>query len=335
MWFFLLPVAGFKEWRPTARHLWRGAVPKVFVTTPRWKGTGGPSTLNVVDFEKMGRGGGPLLHPYPSLEMNKVGDPAQLQSVLGIEVDAFNRLWILDQGRVGDVAAIAGSIKIVVWNVLAHKEVTRHVFPPHIAHPDTAFLNDLVLDAPRGFAYISDSGMPVQQSGAELHAGIIVYNMNAATEATRSWRLLSRHYSVQPEVGFSFSVNGRPVFENNPVQVGVDGIALTPDGLFLFYTPLSSRQLYMVPTCLLRANASHAHVAAAVVHSLTKPGASDGITFAYGNGPAPIPLPPSEGASCHREELPHSSSNTEYELLITDLEVRDQHSIISCADRTR
>jgi hypothetical protein len=162
-------------------------------------------------------------------------------------------------------------------------------------------------------------------------AGLIVFNFNAKTDADRSWRLLSRHYSVQPEIGFTFKVNDVPVLPGHAYMVGAgaNGIALTPDGLFLFYSALASRELYMIPTCFLRANASHHVVEAAVVHALTKPGAGDGMAFAYANGPAPIPLPFNPDAICHREELPRGSSNTEYELLVTDLEVSEWISELS------
>jgi hypothetical protein len=101
--------------------------------------------------------------------MNKVGDPAQLQSVVGIEIDAFNRLWILDQGRVGNNVAVNGSMKLIIWDVRENHEVMRHVFPHHVAHPHGSFLNDLVLDQPRGFAYISDSGVPVNGDENNIH----------------------------------------------------------------------------------------------------------------------------------------------------------------------
>ncbi|WP_251275826.1 SMP-30/gluconolactonase/LRE family protein, partial [Enterobacter hormaechei] len=56
-----------------------------------------------------------------------------------------------------------------------------------------------------------------------------------------------------------------------------DGIALSPDGGTLFYTPLSSRHLYSVPTALLRdPKLSEAELAAAVV-DLGDKGASDGM----------------------------------------------------------
>jgi len=306
-------LAGVKEWRPSARDLWAGVSPRVFVSTPRSHHGESPATLHYIDFEHQGRGGGPLLQPYPNLELNTVGQQDALQSVVGFEIDAFNRMWILDQGRVGGQPAANGTIKLVIWDVLLDVEVHRYEFPQHVAHPDTAYLKDIVLDQPRGFAYISDSGMHVH--GGDTDAGIIVFDLNARTHETRSWRMLSSHYSVQPEVGFNFQVGGLPI---NASRVGVDGIALTPDGLFLFYSPLTSRELYMIPTCVLRANATEV-VDEAVVHVLTKPGVSDGMAFTFGNGPAPVPLPPSAGV-CHHSELPRESANTPYELLVTDLE---------------
>ncbi len=167
-----------------------------------------------------------------------------LQSVLGMEIDAFNRVWLLDQGRVNGSAAIAGSIKLVVWNLLLQQLELSYVFPPEVANPATAFVNDLVLDQPRGIAYISDTGIPVSGVQTDFNPGLIVFDFNQK----RSWRMLSAHRTTQPDFTFRFQVAGRDALPEAPMMAGVDGIALSPDGLFLFYTPLTSRELYSVPT---------------------------------------------------------------------------------------
>lgn len=65
----------------------------------------------------------------------------------------------------------------------------------------------------------------------------------------------------------------------NPSLWGVasDGIALSADGKTLYFSPLSSRHLYSVPTALLRdAGISDKRLEAAVV-DLGEKGASDGL----------------------------------------------------------
>jgi hypothetical protein len=194
--------------------------------------------------------------------------------------------------------------------------IQSYVFPTSVADPSTALLLDLVLDQPRGFAYISDAGVPTSGAQADFNAGIIVYDFNAKTDVRRSWRLLSRHTSTQPNFGYTFTNNGRAVLPSGALHMGVDGMALTPDGLFLFYSALTDNSIYRIPTCWLRANASTDSVAAATVEAIQRPGAGAGMQFSYLHGPVPTPHPMNLADPCANE----LSGAAEYELFVTDVE---------------
>lgn len=223
------------------------------------------------------------------------------------------RRWILDQSRIAYAAAAADSIKLIVWDLLRNVEVQRHIFPESVANRYTAFLNDLVLDLPRGFADITDSGLPVPGS-SEVVGGLVVFDIYANS----SRRVLNASVSTQPGSGFSFQVNGTDVNPGAPIAVGADGIALTPDGLFLFWTALTSRDLWRIPTCVLRdATLSDEAVNASVVHVLLKPGASDGMAFADTMGAPASVSRPSPNNTCTAADLVGAGS---YQLLATDIE---------------
>jgi hypothetical protein len=73
-----------------------------------------------------------------------------------------------------------------------------------------------------------------------------------------SWRKLSGHPATAPEPGFipivegeRFAIRekGKPPAAFNASS---DGIALSDDGATLYHCPLSSRDLFSVPTALLR-----------------------------------------------------------------------------------
>ena len=75
---------------------------KVYVTTPRLK-TGVPSTLNVVvenqnpDLTSVEH----VLRPFPSWEMQKLGDCRALQLVQSMEIDInTGYMWIVDTGKI-------------------------------------------------------------------------------------------------------------------------------------------------------------------------------------------------------------------------------------------
>ena len=58
-----------------------------------------------------------------------------------------------------------------------------------------------------------------------------------------SWRLEHESMVQKPE-GAQIIINGEEFMFETPV----DGIALSPDGLYLFYCPLSGFLLYKLPT---------------------------------------------------------------------------------------
>lgn len=241
-----------------------------FVSVPRWRANV-PATLNRLASDGQG---GIWLEPYPSWEMNTPGEhPLALHSVLGFEIDARDRMWILDQGKINSTAAAPGSIKLVIWDIRNNSLVQAHIFPPEIASLDNSFLNDVVVDQINNFAYITDSGIPL--NGTELHGGLIVYDF--ANNSSR--RVLDRVTSTQ-DAPIWIEINGEKVLLDQPMRTGADGIALTPDTKTLYWCPLTSRQVYKISTELLRSpQIPPSLLNAAVVHFIDKGSASDGLAF--------------------------------------------------------
>ena len=87
---------------------------KVYVTTPRLK-TGVPSTLNVVienqnpDVTSVEH----VLRPFPSWEMQKLGDCRALQLVQSMEIDInTGYMWIVDTGELF-LSPLSGTITLI------------------------------------------------------------------------------------------------------------------------------------------------------------------------------------------------------------------------------
>jgi sugar lactone lactonase YvrE len=212
-----------------------------YVSVPRWA-HGIPSTINRIVM----RSGRPLLDAFPSWEWNTAGDPEVLQSVLGYEIDEENRMWLLDQGKIAYAPSQDGSQKLVIWDLNTNRLMDSIKIPNEIAPYRTSFLNDLVVDNHSGYVYITDSG-----SGWPDHplvGGIIVYNMKTKTFR----RVLNQHDSTQDVPGFTFEIDNQPVYKDEPLKIGADGIALSADRQTLYYCPVTGRNLYTVETGLLR-----------------------------------------------------------------------------------
>lgn len=72
---------------------------QVYVTVPRLK-PGVPSTLNVVVKSTSGNIDEFVLRPYPSWEMQTLGECEALQGVQSMEIDPHTGyMWILDTGK--------------------------------------------------------------------------------------------------------------------------------------------------------------------------------------------------------------------------------------------
>lgn len=214
---------------------------RFYVSVPRWT-EGVPATLNTIVMVK----GKPVLDAYPSWEWNTPGDVRALQSVLGYEIDEYNRMWILDQGKIAYNTSPERSQKLVIWDLDTNRLIDSIIIPDDIAPPRTSFLNDIVVDHRNGYAYITDSGSGWPDQA--LYGGIIVYHMRTRTFR----RVLDCHYSTQDVPRFRFMIDTEPVYRNKPIRMGADGIALSPDRETLYYCPLTGRNLYAIHTMLLR-----------------------------------------------------------------------------------
>lgn len=230
------------------KEYWKGCMPAGFkvdrdgnyyLSVPRWV-LGVPATVNKIEMVN----GKAMLSAYPSWEMNKVGDPTALQSVLGWEIDELNRAWFLDQGHVNGEPCKEGDQKLVCWDITRNELVESVPVPSEIADFTASFLNDLVVDNANGFIYIADSGIFTDP----LQGGLIVYNMR--TKQFR--RVLHQHVSTQDVPGFWFKIAGRPAWKDRPNRTGADGITLSADRKTVYWCPLTGRNLYALDTALLQ-----------------------------------------------------------------------------------
>jgi len=225
--------------------------------------------LRVVELQADGS-----LAPFPDAEWNRgQGDPlTRLDAVLGVRSDAAGVVWMLDTGLRTGVTP-----KLVGWDSRAG--ALRAVIPlPPPATVAGSFVNDLAVDGDAGVAYIAD---PARGSDAAL----VVVRLDSG----QAWRVLQGHASVVPE-DVELVVDGaavratRPDGGSAPVRVGADSIALSHDGAWLYYGPLSGTTLYRVPTAALRDRGlDGARLGARVQRFAAKP-VSDGIALdAAGN----------------------------------------------------
>jgi sugar lactone lactonase YvrE len=211
---------------------------RIFVSFPRAGVPAAPAT--VVELVN-GRG-----VPYPDASVNVLDvseDEHRLVSVCGITTGPGNRLLVLDAGAPslerGDPKAAKIYVVDLERNVILHGIGFRHD-----VCLTTSYLSDIVIDYARGkagYAFVSDSG----RAGPNA---LIVVDLDSGM----SWRRLSGEGCMRVAVPAGFYV----ATESGPIEVPpvIKGIALSPDGQTLWWTPLGSYHLFSVDTDILCAS---------------------------------------------------------------------------------
>jgi sugar lactone lactonase YvrE len=259
-------VATFSDAMPTGVAVTPAG--RIFVNYPRW-GDDVPFTVaELVDGKAV---------PYPDASINRA-DPQRpadtLLSVQSVVTDAANRLWMLDTAAPEFKPPIAGGAKLVAVDLATNKVVKTLVFPADVILP-TTYVNDVRFDlrqGKEGVAYLTDSSL----SGP---GGLIVVDLATG----QAFRRLTGDRTTSPDPSFVPVIGGQKLMvrpkggEPSKFTVASDGIALSADGGTLYYSPLSSRHLYSLPTAALRDRSiSDADLARQVKDRGLK-GASDGL----------------------------------------------------------
>ena len=210
---------------------------RIFVSFPRVEQPPAPATLAEI------RDGRAVAFPDELVNDPGSGDPKQrFTSIHGLALAPGNRLFALDTGAQTMEGCTPEDAALYLIDLDHDAIVRRFTFGAGVVLK-TSYLNDVVIEygrGPSGTAYITDSG----PHGPN---GIVVVDLDTG----RSWRRLSGHHSVRGRSsadGFSIAAEGEAL-SGSPA--GADGIALSPDGKTLWWTPLASYDLFRAPTDLL------------------------------------------------------------------------------------
>lgn len=202
-------------------------------------------------------GGAP--RPYPD-----AASQADLRFVFGMTVDAQGRLWLVSPATLD-----RSRTRIQAYDLGANRKVLDHELPPGVGR----FAQDLRVSPDGQTLFLADTG-----AFRFTHAAILV--VDVATWSVRE--VLGSDPSTQAQDRTMQTREGpyRIGFGLVSFQVGVDGIALSKDGAFLYYATMTHDALYRVRTDDLRnPQLSPAELARRVEQVGKKP-PSDGIEVA-------------------------------------------------------
>jgi len=233
---------------------------RLFVNFPRWS-----DRYRYAVVEAMPDGSS---KPFPDAEWNQWNLKPQTAGshfvcVQSVVVDSRDALWVLDPAAPLMGAVVPGGPKLVRIDLKTNR-VTRTIpFGSDVAKPNS-YLNDVRFDNKRNTAYITDSGA----------GGLVVVDLSSG----KGRRVLEGHPSTMAQAGVQIVINGKQVLRNGkPPQINADSIALSPDGEYLYYKPLTGDTLYRIKTSVLRDASLPQDRVAAAVENLGKVFPTDGF----------------------------------------------------------
>jgi sugar lactone lactonase YvrE len=201
---------------------------------------------------------GQQLRPFPSPEWQ-----ARYQGTFGMTADAQGRLWFIEPRGLDHERT-----RLLAFDLRTGALAFEHWFP----EGEAQFTQDLRVSPDGNTVYLADTGL-----FRFTPANLIVFDVPAKTYR----KVLAGDPSTQPQGWIIRTPFGphRLGYGLVTFSVGMDGIALSADGEWLYYGAMSHERLYKVPTQALRDGAlSGADLAARVVPVGPKP-LSDGIAL--------------------------------------------------------
>lgn len=184
---------------------------------------------------------GPLVHPYPSWDMNVGESCTTLQNVEALEIDSTGVMWILDGMRMNDYTHCPPKIVLVDINDNG-KVLHSYIVPDELCMAFGGWMNDLVIDEiDGGYAYITDNSY--------VDPGLSVYSR----KLDRGWKLRDRTMYAELFVQ-GFVVNGIRVER----LYNIDGISMSPltsdcdEERTVYYSSWTGVDIYAISTTILR-----------------------------------------------------------------------------------
>ena len=200
--------------------------------------------------------------PYPDLATQE-----KIKDVFGMTADNQGRLWMISPASIE-----RSSTKLFAVDLSRNALVYEHEFEPGVAR----FAQDLRVSPDGKTIYMADTGAFAFTSGA-----IVVFDI----ESRRTRSVLQGHHSILPQDWVIQTANGdyKLAYGLVTFSVGVDGLAVSKDGQWLYYATMNHDTLYRIETALLLdTSATEEQLAAGVQPVGVKP-LSDGIEMDAAN----------------------------------------------------
>ena len=204
------------------------------------------------------------MQPFPSAAYQDGRDEHAFNNVLGIRLDAQNRLWTLDNGTHG-----LKPPRLLAFDIVSGELVHDYTFDKAVAGLGS-HLNDLQISPDGRTIYIADASFFAKTPA------LVIYD----TQQRSARRLLQNDASVTAE-HYTAVVQRRrmEVLGLLAIRPGVDSIALDATGEWLYYAPITNLNLSRIRTRDLQDEKLSAAELAQRVETYAPKTMADGITM--------------------------------------------------------
>jgi sugar lactone lactonase YvrE len=240
---------------------------RIFVNFPRWTED---APVSVAEVASDGS-----IRPYPDQQWNawrnarrdEMNAGQHFVCVQSVVADDHGNLWVLDPAAPAQSTLVPGGPKLVKIDLASNQVKQTIAFDESIA-PQGSYLNDVRFSADGRLAYITDSGAKGALLVVDLASG-------------KARRLLDGHPSTQPEKGVVIKTDGKELRrpDGRGVEFSADGIALSPDGKYLYWQAIKGRTLYRIATSTLADAALPSKAVEDKVEKVGENGPADGLLF--------------------------------------------------------
>ncbi|WP_305822135.1 L-dopachrome tautomerase-related protein [Massilia brevitalea] len=243
---------------------------RIFVNFPRWTED---APLSVAEVLPDGR-----LRPYPDAQWNawrntrrdELSPAEHWVCVQSVVADGRGSVWVVDPAAPAVDGLVPGGPKLVRIDLASDRVAQVIRFGQDVAIPGS-YLNDVRFSQDGKYAFVTDAGQRGALVVVELASG-------------KARRVLDGHPSTQPEKGVVVRTDGKPLRypDGRPVLFAADSIALSSDGAWLYWKPLTGTTLYRIQTAALIGRGLAGEDVAAQVQSYGKVGPTDGLWIGRG-----------------------------------------------------
>ena len=164
--------------------------------------------------------------------------PYRIFSVMGFDIDSSQNYYLLDQGIIlqENNTIMLNTSKLLIFS---NSGVLLNVFYFNNTEFTTSFLTDIVVEPSKKYAYITDSGILLNNQSIPR---IIVIDL----EKEKVYKILNNNSLFQPDENVEITYSENKIYNYFTDITGLNSIQISCDGKIIYFSSLKSKKIFQV-----------------------------------------------------------------------------------------